>query len=328
MDNKGGNTMTKSTRMTLLKWIAVLAVVFAFVFTFHARITYAADVYSVKVSKGYLALRSDKVWDDSNIMNKLYTGDIVEVQDKSDQYYWYVYVPKFNKSGYVDKRYVAAWSSSYTRTVNVDENYLALRSAKAYDYYNEIGKLYNGDTVTVINVADSTYWWVYSSSLGKSGYVNKNYLTQSGGSSGGSSSSSRETVTVSVATGYLALRTAPAYDASNEIGELYSGDTVEVISKGGTYWWVYSPKLGKEGYINSNYIVGNGGSSSDVYKTVSVATGYLALRTAPAYDDANEIGELYSGETVKVLDTSNGQYWWVYSTKLGKEGYVNSDYLY
>ena len=63
--------------------------------------------------------------------------------------------------------------------------------------------------------------------------------------------------------------------------------------------------------------------------TVSVASGYLALRTAPAYDDRNEIGELYSGDTVQVIDTtSNSTYWWVYSSKYGREGYVNKNYLY
>lgn len=61
--------------------------------------------------------------------------------------------------------------------------------------------------------------------------------------------------------------------------------------------------------------------------SVKVNTGYLALRTAPSYDERNEIGELYTGEVVQVQDRSNGQYWWVYSPKLGKSGYVNADYL-
>ena len=38
-----------------------------------------------------------------------------------------------------------------------------------------------------------------------------------------------DTYQVGVSKGYLALRSAMAYDSSNEIGELYSGDTVEVI---------------------------------------------------------------------------------------------------
>ena len=142
------------------------------------------------------------------------------------------------------------------------------------------------------------------------------------------------TYTVKVDTGYLALRTAPAYDYSNEIGELYTGDTVTVSGAcgNGQYWWVYSPKHGKSGYVNADYL--RSGSSSKApapssYGTYSVKVdkGYLALRTAPSYDEANEIGELYTGDTVEVQDKSGGKYWWVYSPKLGKSGYVNADYL-
>ena len=138
--------------------------------------------------------------------------------------------------------------------------------------------------------------------------------------------------TVSVAKGYLALRTAKAYDSRNEIGELYTGDTVEVTdTSDNTYWYVYSSKLNKSGYVNKNYLVGGSTASTAVTyptKTVSVAKGYLALRTAKAFDDSNEIGQLYSGDTVEVRDTSDSTYWYVYSPKLGKEGYVNCNYLY
>ena len=81
--------------------------------------------------------------------------------------------------------------------------------------------------------------------------------------------------------------------------------------------------------MNRNYLIGTGSSSpSVVTKTVSVAKGYLALRTAKAYDESNEIGELYSGDTVQVQDTSDSTYWYVYSPKLNKSGYVNKNYLY
>ena len=63
-----------------------------------------------------------------------------------------------------------------TCTVNVAKGYLALRNAKAYDSSNEIGKLNNGETVQVIDSSDPSYWYVYSSSLMKYGYVNKDYL--------------------------------------------------------------------------------------------------------------------------------------------------------
>ena len=61
---------------------------------------------------------------------------------------------------------------------------------------------------------------------------------------------------------------------------------------------------------------------------VTVQEGYLALRNAKAYDSSNEIGRLYTGDTVQVQDSSDSTYWYVYSPKLGKSGYVNSDYLY
>lgn len=61
-------------------------------------------------------------------------------------------------------------------TVGYPEHYLALRTAPAYDYYNEIGKLYHGDTVEVINYGNGTYWYVYSPKYGCYGYVNHNYL--------------------------------------------------------------------------------------------------------------------------------------------------------
>ena len=43
--------------------------------------------------------------------------------------------------------------------------------------------------------------------------------------------------------GYLALRNAKAYDASNEIGALYTGQQVlhvETLNDSGDYWYVYS----------------------------------------------------------------------------------------
>ena len=218
--------------------------------------------------------------------------------------------------------------ASDTYQVSVSKGYLALRNAMAYDSSNEIGELYSGDTVEVTDYTTSDYWYVYSPKLGKSGYVNNNYLIYLSGQSAAPASGS---YTVRVSKGYLALRSAKAYDSSNEIGELYTGDTVTVSdSSDSQYWYVYSPKLNKYGYVNKDYLSGGTATYSNTYptKTVSVATGYLALRSAKAYDTSNEIGQLYSGETVQVIDSTDAQYWYVYSTKLGRYGYVNKDYLY
>ena len=45
------------------------------------------------------------------------------------------------------------------------------------------------------------------------------------------------------------------YDKNNEIGQLNTGDPVELIEKeDSTYWYVFVPKLGKEGYVDKNYL--------------------------------------------------------------------------
>ena len=208
--------------------------------------------YDVSVSSGYLALRTAKAFDSRNEIGRLYNGDYVMVEDTSDPTYWWVYSPKYDTYGYVNRNYLSGSGSSYydgaEYSVSVSSGYLALRSAKAFDSRNEIGKLYNGDSVYVQDSSDPTYWWVYSPKYDCCGYVNRNYLA-------GAGSSYEFTCTVSVASGYLALRSAPSFDSRNEIGCLYSGDTVQVIdSSGSTYWWVYSPKLGKSGYVNKNYL--------------------------------------------------------------------------
>ena len=279
------------------------------------------SAWTVRVDSGYLALRTEKAFDYANEIGELYTGDTVHVQDATDSQYWYVYSPKHNRSGYVNKDYLYGGTiggTGRTGTVKVASGYLALRTAKAYDYANEIGKMYTGETVQILSTSDSQYWYVYSPKLGLSGYANKDYIITA--TTGG------ESRTVKVASGYLALRTAKAYDYANEIGELYTGDTVQLIDTSDSqYWYVYAPKLGKSGYVNKDYLTG--GSAIET-RTVKVASGYLALRTAKEFDYDNEIGELYTGEKVQVVSKDAGQYWYVYSTKHAKYGYVNKDYLY
>ena len=61
--------------------------------------------------------------------------------------------------------------------------------------------------------------------------------------------------TVSVADGYLALRKGTTYDASNEIGKLFNGDTVQIQQGAeGSYVWVYSPKYDAFGWVNAGFL--------------------------------------------------------------------------
>ena len=174
------------------KWVMMVIMAFVLSLPVSAKLCHACpeESYRVNVASGYLALRNAQCYDDSNIIGKLYNTDTVDVVNYSGTY-WYVYSPKYGCNGYVDSRYLVidstpsysysnttstSYSSYPTKTVRVEKNYLALRNAKAFDSANEIGKLYTGEVVNVIDSSDSTYWWVYSSKLGKEGYVDKNYL--------------------------------------------------------------------------------------------------------------------------------------------------------
>lgn len=64
---------------------------------------------------------------------------------------------------------------------------------------------------------------------------------------------------VHVEKGYLAVRSAPAFDASNEVEKLYNGDIFYVSNwLDGDYWYGFS-KNGIEGYVNKNYLVADSG---------------------------------------------------------------------
>ena len=312
---------TLLSKIKAAKHLAVLAIMFAAAFPATTRDAKAAagTTFKVKVADGYLALRSEKAFDKSNEIGQLNTGDLVEVTDRKDPTYWYAYVPRLDKSGYLDKNYIQVAESTATSndswTVKVKSGYLALRNTAAYNDSNEIGRLNTGDMVLVKDSSDSTYWYVYAPKLGKSGYVDNRYIYNSG------------LWTVKVDKGYLALRNQAAYNDSNEIGQLNTGDTVQVKDTSDAhYWYVYSPLLDKTGYVDKDYLIG--ASETTVQSmTVKVDKGYLALRSAKAYDKNNEIAQLNTGDTVEIIEKEDSTYWYVFVPKLGKEGYVDKNYL-
>ncbi len=62
-------------------------------------------------------------------------------------------------------------------------------------------------------------------------------------------------------------------------------------------------------------------------KMVIVTDGYLALRSAASYDAANEIGQLSTGDTVRIQGSFAGSYALVYSEKYDTVGWVNAGFL-
>ena len=233
-------------------------------------VTKKRSTYQVKGTNNYLALRTEPSYDAANEIGKLYEGDVVEFINSGSDGYSYVYSSKLRKYGYVNSNYLNLISrgsdeidpgrkkgTGVIYTVYGTTNYLALRTEAAYSTSNEIGKLYNGETVEYINSGKDGYWYVYSSKLNQYGYVNRDYLKaekeDTGIPAGGGNG--KLIYTVSGTSNYLALRSAAEYNAGNEIGKLYNGDTVEYVNAGSNgYCYVYAPLLGKYGYVNQSYL--------------------------------------------------------------------------
>ncbi len=75
-------------------------------------------------------------------------------------------------------------------------------------------------------------------------------------------------------------------------------------------------------------VKGKSGSKDGPWMEVAnLKSGWLALRSKPAYDYNNEIGKLYNGDDVQIVGNSSGDYSWVWAPKLNKSGYVNSSFL-
>ena len=71
----------------------------------------------------------------------------------------------------------AAAAAGTLRVRNLQSGYLAIRNAPAYEFENEIGKLYNGMAVQITGGASGNgYVWVYSPDLGISGWVNQSFI--------------------------------------------------------------------------------------------------------------------------------------------------------
>ena len=124
---------------------------------------------------------------------------------------------------------------------------------------------------------------------------------------------------------FLSLRTGPGteYTEIDRLG-MYTNVHVEYFS--GNWAYVYVPSRNENGYVYSGYLTPAGTGSSNV-KTCCVATGYLALRTAPSYDDSNEIAPIWAGQQVEVQWYTNNGYAYVYAPTVGCCGYVNASYI-
>ena len=149
----------------------------------------------------------------------------------------------------------------------------------------------------------------------KYGYVNRKYLANS------SYECTCQCAEWIPGTSYMQKLLNHLMRSRNCIPEILSRSQIPAMILTG---WYMHPDFDKGGYVNKDYLVDR---NPVIRKTVKVTSGYLALRSEMAYDDANEIGRLNTGDIVQIADSSDSTYWKVYSERLGKYGYVNKNYL-
>lgn len=243
----------------------------------------SGEVYYVTGRKDVLKVREDAD-EKSKVLAKLDNGEEIIVIDKSiggktDGNIWQIHVKSEDVTGFIDRHYLTD-KKEYVKepegryaSVAEDENLVILNGTDKSA--TSVGLLARGDEVTVLSSADNEMVYISAPAMKAFGYVpesklskerpkepaketdkqadqviEKKYFIQQG------SAPAKDSVYyASVQRGYLALRTAQAFDASNEIGQIQNGEEVIVVdSSTGTYWWVYAPTLDKYGYVNSNYL--------------------------------------------------------------------------
>ncbi len=104
----------------------------------------------------------------------------------------------------------------------------------------------------------------------------------------------------------------------------YRVETTDPVYGGFTYGYIYGGLVS----VGDDFVYEDSSSYMNT-KTVGVASGYLALRTTPAWtdDNSNVIEELYTGQKFTITEY-HGQYVYGYSNTTGCWGFVNADYLF
>ncbi len=219
-------------------------------------------------------------------------------------------------------------------------------------------KLKNGYKVSILEETNDSYWYVFDYHSAERGYVRISYLTDDKNKVVGVYKEPKDKTIVGDyyvqgVKSYLSLRSEPSSGASLR-GKLYYGDKVGLIQKtNGSFWYVYSYSLDQYGYVVASYLTAEDPKAKEEVKepeepaekeepkeaekpvsdptaydsyTVTGTNEYLPVRLEGNLSAA-EVGRIHNGDSVNVIDSSGGAYWYVYVPSLGQYGYVLGEYL-
>ena len=221
--------------------------------------------------------------------------------------------------------------SSTGKVVGVKSNdYLNIRvqpSASA----KIVGKMKNGATMSILGRASNGWYKVNYN--GVEGYSSNKYISTNVETNGSQPTPMSSKGKINVASGNLNIRKSPT-TSSSVIGKLRGGTIVDILSKESNGWY-YINASGQKGYVYGEYVtLVNGSSSSNqsgsttntnnIGKIATVKASALNIRSG-AGTNYSVINKVYSGNTVKILDASNG--WYKVSLTSGATGWCSGDYL-
>ena len=183
--------------------------------------------------------------------------------------------------------------------------------------YSSITVISKGSSIEVLSTSGN---WVNAKYNGKTGYIYKDYVSNST-----STSETTQTTKYVNTTAGLNVRTGPSTSYAKRVTLSY-GHSVNVLSTSNV--WSKINYNGSTGYVSSQYLQStkpSSSSSSETSQTVKYVntTSGLNMRTGPATSYA-KITTIAYGQSVNVLSTSNG---WSKINYSGSTGYVSSQYL-
>jgi N-acetylmuramoyl-L-alanine amidase len=319
--NKGGGKMKKA-KLSLLSFA-----VFASSLTFGGGIK--ADAASLKEVNAYsLTVRSGPS-SHYKAVDWLKQGTDVTVISSTSGW---DYIQYGNQKGYVYDKYlrtvktnVATPASSSGTSASVKTHSLTLRqsssaSSKALDY------LMQGDKVQILGYSGN---WAKVSVNGKTGYVDKSYLSISATSTSPSTSTSYAAVN----TYSLTVRQS-ASSSSKAIDYLMKGAKVQVLSTSGN--WTKVSVNGKTGYVYKTYLTAATSTtpstptpvptptpSVTTYTKYVTSTDGLNVRASRDWN-STKLGTVPYRGKVTLSNVTNG---WGYVVYGNLKGYVNVSYL-
>ena len=185
--------------------------------------------------------------------------------------------------------------------------------------YSSITVISKGSSIEVLSTSGN---WVNAKYNGKTGYIYKDYVSNSTSTSNSETTQTKKYVNT---TAGLNVRTGPSTSYA-KIATLSYGQSVNVLST--SNGWSKINYNGSTGYVSSQYLQStkpSSSSSSETSQTVKYVntTSGLNMRTGPATSYA-KITTIAYGQSVNVLSTSNG---WSKINYSGSTGYVSSQYL-